>query len=140
MRFYKMGSDRLVYVNTAPYKIKWDGKCRSKIQFAVKQFFKPFWHRHICFEELNIPGSRLKIDLLNCTLKIAVETNGNQHSEFNRFFHDNSRVNYLKSIGRDYQKLEWLEKNGYQLIEITEQEAKSLSVEFFKDKFNLNLV
>jgi very-short-patch-repair endonuclease len=72
----------------------------------------------------------MKVDILNATKKIAVEVNGRQHSSFNSFFHNNSRNKYLASIKRDVQKREWLEKNGFTVIEIEEDEVNKLSEEF----------
>ena len=112
------------------YLIKWDQKSRSKIQFRVKQFLKHYWENHVVYEEFPVYGTRMKVDILNATKKIAVEVNGRQHSSFNAFFHNNSRAKYLASIKRDVEKREWLEKNGYTLIEIEEDEVNKLSEEF----------
>jgi len=46
----------------------------------------------------------MKVDMINMTKRIAVEVQGAQHESFNKFFHGNSRANYLKSIKRDYHK------------------------------------
>jgi very-short-patch-repair endonuclease len=81
----------------------------------------------------------MKVDLLNATLKVAIEVNGKQHSEFNKFFHSNSRVKYLDSIKRDFKKAEWLDKNKFKLIEIEENEIGEMSKTFFKEKFGLIL-
>ena len=81
----------------------------------------------------------MKVDILNATKKLAVEVNGAQHGNFNKFFHANSRVNYLKSINRDFKKLEWLEQNDYNLIEINHDEVDLLSKDFFKNKFKVDL-
>ena len=81
----------------------------------------------------------MKVDILNVSRKIAVEVNGKQHDKFNKFFHANSRVKFLESIKRDMVKREWLEKNGFLVIEIEEDEVKDLSEEFFIKKFNLTL-
>jgi len=121
------------------YLIKWDGKSRSKLQFGVKQFLKRYWKSCVVYEEFPVYGSRMKVDILNATKKIAVEVNGAQHSNFNKFFHANSRVNYLKSINRDFKKLEWLEQNGYNLIEINHDEVDLLTKDFFKKKFKVDL-
>lgn len=121
------------------FRIDWDGKCRSKIQFKVKQFLKPYWLSHIVYEEFPVYGSLLKVDILNATLKVAVEVQGKQHGEFNPFFHNDSRVEYLKSIKRDYAKSEWLKKNEFQLVEIFEDEVDNLSKKFFEEKFDLSL-
>ena len=81
----------------------------------------------------------MKVDILNATKKIAVEVQGNQHVSFNKFFHNNSRLKYPESIKRDAQKAQWLEKNGYTLVEIHEKEVESLNKEFFLNKFNIAL-
>jgi hypothetical protein len=112
------------------YLIDWDKKSRSKIQFKVKQFLKSYWENHVVYEEFPVYGTRMQVDLLNATKKIAVEVQGAQHSSFNVFFHNNSRAKYLASIKRDYMKAQWLEKNGFNLIEIEEHEVPQLSEEF----------
>ena len=130
---------RLERRNVNKYLIKWDKPSRSKIQFKVKQFLKKYWRSCVVYEEFPVYGSRMKVDMLNATKKIAIEVNGAQHSNYNKFFHANSRINYLNSIKRDFKKLEWLEKNDYNLVEINYDEIDSLSVNFFKKKFNLAL-
>ena len=70
----------------------------SKIQFKVKDFFKDYWQNHICYEEFPVFGTRMKVDLINFTRKIAVEVQGDQHNQYNKFFHGGSRDKYLASI------------------------------------------
>ena len=129
MRLYNI-KGKLQSKLVTKYLIDWNKKSRSKIQFKVKQFLKSYWENHVVYEEFPVYGSRMKVDILNATKKIAVEVNGRQHSSFNSFFHNNSRLNYLASIKRDVEKREWLEKNGYTLIEIEEDEVDKLSEEF----------
>ena len=129
MRLFNING-RLQKKSVSKYLINWNKKSRSKIQFKVKQFLKPYWENHIVYEEFPVYGTRMKVDILNATKKIAVEVNGRQHSSFNAFFHNNSRAKYLASIKRDVEKREWLEKNGYTLIEIEEDEVNKLSEEF----------
>ena len=81
----------------------------------------------------------MSVDILNATKKVAIEVQGKQHSEFNKFFHGNSRLKYLEGIKRDIKKAEWLEKNGFILLEIEENEVQSLTREFFKKKFGITL-
>jgi len=138
MRLYDI-KKRLRNKSVAKYSVDWGRKSRSKIQFKVKQFLKPYWKSHVVFEEFPVYGTRLKVDILNATIKVAVEVQGKQHSSFNKFFHGNSRSKYLASIKRDIQKGEWLALNKYKLIEIEEDEIDFLSVDFFQDKFNLKL-
>ena len=139
MRLYNI-KGKLQSKSVTKYLIKWSKKSRSKLQFNVKQFFKDYWKNHIVYEEFPVYGTRMKVDIINVTKKIAVEVNGPQHKKFNKFFHNNSRANYFNSIKRDWKKAEWLERNGYTLIEIEYNEIKDLSVEFIQEKFGVSIV
>ena len=126
--------------NVEKYRIKWDEKSRSKIQFETKQFLKQFWFSHIVYEEFPVFGTKMKVDIINFTKKIAIEVQGNQHNTFNPFFHDNRLYNWRQSIKRDMVKLEWLELNEITVVEILEDEIKLLSKEFFKNRFDIDLI
>lgn len=139
MKLKKLNSDKIVWVKINPYLIDWDGKSASKFQFAVKQFIKPFWTHCICCEEFVIPGSRLRIDLINFNKKLVIEASGEQHNDFNKFFHSNSRMKYRESIRRDVMKQEWCEENEFTFLEIYEKDMP-LTKKFFKDKFDIDLV
>jgi hypothetical protein len=139
MRLYNING-KLSNKNVSKYLINWDKKSKSFPQFKTKQFLKPYWFGHIVYEEFPVYGSLLKVDFLNATKKIAIEVNGPQHDSFNPFFHNNSRMDYLKSIKRDYTKSQWLEKNEFLLLQINTDEINKLSVSFFKNTFNVDIV
>jgi|TARA_Y100000361_G_C10943514_1_gene230000 hypothetical protein len=130
---------RLVNKSVTKYRIRWDGECRSNFQYEVKQFFKKFWYGQICYEEFPVYGTRMKVDLINMTKRIAVEVQGAQHEQFNKFFHNNSRANYLKSITRDHDKIVWLENNNFKVLEIFEADLASLSKKYIFDKFEVSI-
>lgn len=138
MRLFDING-KLKNKNVSNFLIKWDAKSRSNIQFTTKQFLKKYWFGYVVYEEFPVFGTRLKVDIVNASQKIAIEVNGFQHESFNKFFHDNSRANYLKSIKRDLTKIKWLEMNKFKVIEINEDEIKLLSKEFFLEKFNVLL-
>ena len=138
MRLYST-TGRLVNKNVNKYLIDWDKKSRSKIQFKVKQFLKEYWGNHIVYEEFPVYGTKLRVDIINFTKKIAIEVNGPQHSKFNKFFHGNSRAKYLESIKRDVKKREWLELNNFKIIEIEQNEIEKLSKKWFKKEFGITL-
>ena len=138
MRLYNVYG-KLQNKRVTKFLIDWEKPSRSKIQFKTKQFLKTFWRNQIVYEEFPVYGTKMKVDILNATKKIAVEVQGEQHNSFNKFFHGNSRLKYLQSIKRDVEKAERLKKNGYTLIEIHEKEVKSLNKEFFLKKFNIAL-
>tara|TARA_Y100001973_G_C5144832_1_gene304865 strand:- start:525 stop:941 length:417 start_codon:yes stop_codon:yes gene_type:complete len=138
MRLYNIYG-KLSNKSVGRYRIDWDGKSRSKAQFKVKQFLKKYWSTHVVFEEFPVYGSKMHVDILNATLKVAIEVNGAQHDKFVPFFHKNSRSNYLRSIKRDHKKYNWLEKNEFKVVEILDTEADKLSKSFFEDKFDVIL-
>jgi hypothetical protein len=131
---------KLVNKNVNKYRIDWDGKSRSNLQFKFKQFFYPYWKNHIVFEEFPVYGSMMKVDLFNATKKIAIEIQGNQHESFNKFFHDNSRLKYLQSIKRDVAKSKWIEINNFKYLELYESDLKILSPQYIEDKFAINII
>ena len=138
MKLYDI-KGRLVNKSVTKYRIKWDGECRSNFQFEVKQFFKTYWYGQICYEEFPVYGTRMKVDLINMTKRIAVEVQGAQHDKFNKFFHNNSRANYLRSIARDYEKRTWLESNKFKILEIIDEDLPVLSRDYIEEKFDINI-
>lgn len=138
MRLFNING-RLQKKSVSKYLINWNKKSRSKVQFKTKKFLEPFWKGQIVYEEFPVYGSRMTVDILNATKKLAIEVQGKQHGEFNKFFHNNSRLKYLEGIKRDIKKAEWLESNGFILLEIEEDEVKSLSLEFFLEKFGMSI-
>lgn len=106
--------------NSTKYLIKWDKKCRSKIQKRVKDLLNQYWFADIVFEEMPVIGTRLTIDFYNANKKIAVEVDGNQHYKFNKFFHGNSRQNFLSQLQRDDKKEYFCEINNIKLVRILE--------------------
>ena len=139
MRLYNTYG-RLQYKNVEKYRVDWEAKCMSKIQFQVKTFLKKYWENHIVYEEFPVYGTRLKVDILNASNRIAIEVQGKQHEQFNKHFHNNSRLKYLQSIKRDVKKSQWLEKNDFILVEIMQDEVPSLNEKFFLDKYDITLV
>lgn len=126
--------------NVDKYRIKWNGKSLSKMQFNVKQFLKKYWIGHAVYEEFPVFGTRLRVDILNLTKNIAIEVNGPQHGEYNEFFHKGNRENYRKSIARDIEKYQWLKLNNFDLIELEEKDIKRLSKEYIEETFGIPIV
>lgn len=129
---------KLVGKRVDPYLIKWDGASRSNFQFDVKQFLKPFWKSHIVYEEFPVYGTKLRVDIFNASLKVAVEVNGKQHESFNKFFHIN-KTGFWQSIKRDNDKFKWLDMNGIMLIEIEPADLPVLSAKYIFEKFGIKI-
>jgi len=139
MRLYTLNGKTPIYKNVNKYLIDWDSGSRSKLQKKVKDFLSTIWLNSIVYEEFPVYGTRMKVDFLNATSKLAIEVNGDQHLKFNKFFHGNSRTKFLKSIKRDLNKAKWLEKNGFSLIELYTEDVNLLSAEYIEKNFNIKI-
>lgn len=123
MKFKTLNGKERFVKNARKYAINWDKKSKSDIQFRVKQFVRPYWNRDIVFEELRIVGTRLSLDFYNANKKIAIEVQGKQHQQFNKFFHNNNRANWLDQLKRDDLKLQFCLTNDIKLVEVYESDV-----------------
>jgi hypothetical protein len=106
------------------YLVDWDSKSRSKIQRSVKEYLKKYWVLDIVFEEFPLVGSRMTFDFYNATKNIVIEVQGKQHTKFIPFMHANSKINYLKQLKRDEDKIKFCNLNDIVLLEYFHQENK----------------
>ena len=137
---WKLSNNKLVWRNDKRYLIDWYKSSRSKEQTKVKEFLKQYWKNDIVYEEYALPTTKLFVDFVNATKKIALEHQGKgAHNEYNPFFHKNSRANYLASIKRDVKKRKLLELNGYIFMETFTKDLDKLSKEFFLKTYNINI-
>ena len=122
MKFKTLNGKEKLIKNSKKFLINWDAKSRSKVQWRVKQFLFSYWKHDIVFEELRVAGTRLSLDFYNANKKIAVEVQGKQHQQFNKFFHNKNRLNWLAQLKRDDLKMKFCLTNGIVLVEIYEDE------------------
>jgi hypothetical protein len=112
-----------VTVNASKYSIDWEKRV-SRPQKIVKDIIRPLWAGDIVCEEFRIPSSKLRIDLVNFTLRIVIEVSPKSSHSFNKFFHKN-RSGFLSSCKRDITKQEWCQINGFIYVELTEQDFEN---------------
>ena len=65
----------------------------------------------------------MTIDFYNANKKLAIEVDGNQHYKFNKFFHSNSRQNFLSQLQRDEKKEYFCDINKIRLVRILEKDT-----------------
>lgn len=138
MKLYKLNSNSQVSVNIVPYLIDWNKEV-SKPQKKVKDFLRPYLCGCIVLEELRIPGSLLRCDLVCVNKKWIFEVSPKSSHSFNPFFHKTRVGGFLKSVKSDIEKAEWAERNGFQLMVLDEDDIKILSKQFFLDRFGIQL-
>tara|TARA_A100001515_G_scaffold43660_1_gene34397 strand:- start:1451 stop:1720 length:270 start_codon:yes stop_codon:yes gene_type:complete len=71
----------------------------------------------VVFEEFPVVGSRLSLDFYNANKKIAIEVQGQQHTKYIKFFHQN-RFKYLDQLKRDQNKEKFCDINNIILVTI----------------------
>jgi hypothetical protein len=106
------------------YLVKWDSKSKSKVQNSVKKYLKKYWLNDIVFEEFPLAGSRMTFDFYNATKNVIIEVQGKQHTKFIPFMHANSKINYLKQLKRDEDKINFCNLNDIILLEYFDGENK----------------
>lgn len=104
------------------YLIEWDAPSKSKVQTSVKQYLKKYWDQDIVFEEFPVVGTRMTFDFYNATQNIIIEVQGKQHTKFIPFMHANSKINYLKQLKRDDDKLRFCDINDIKFVEYFDKE------------------
>jgi hypothetical protein len=119
------------------YLIDWDYAV-SGPQKKVKDFLYPHWKRDVVLEEMRIPSTLMRIDLLSLTRKWVIEVSPSQHLEYNPFLHK-SLSGFRAALKSDIEKQRWVEMNGYKFIEVFEEDIDQLSRKWFKEKYNLDL-
>lgn len=139
MKFYPPNSNTPVNVNVSEYLIDWNpAREVSKPQAAVKRFLHPYWKAHVVLEEFRVPKRLWRIDLMSLTSRVAIEVSPSKSHSFNRFFHRN-RTRFGAAMKRELEKAAWLERNGFVLCEIFDEDIPVLSREWFRDKYSIEL-
>lgn len=139
MALFKKLNGKSANVNISKYRIDWDEESLSKIQKYVKKFLYPYWKSHILLEELPLVGTRMRLDFLNMTRNIAIEVDGDQHTNPLNYFNEGSKTKWLGQVKRDLAKDQWCEINGFTLVRINENEVDQINKEWFKDKYDIDL-
>lgn len=110
------------------YKVKSEENCKSNPQFLLGQMLCQIYGRNNIFEDYPLPGcGNLSWDFWIPFNYIAFEFDGQQHQEFNKFFHGN-KAGFLKQKKADSRKERLAELNGIRLITI----SKSITFEELK--------
>lgn len=137
MKFCKLNG-KYTYKKIHNWRIDWEEKSKSKFQFAVKQFLKPYWENYVCYEEMPLAGTRLSVDLVNLTKSIVVEAQGEQHGNYVKHFHRN-RDGFIAQIERDERTERWCDLNGLTLVEVYPDDLPKLSEKWFLDNYDIIL-
>ena len=106
-----------------------DTRKRSKYHIRARTILKEIYNSYRILEEVKLPGSTalhrksvLYLDFYIPSIKLGVEVHGQQHYEYNSFFH-RSKGDFIKGQVRDDDKINWCELNGIELITLKFSES-----------------
>jgi len=107
-----------------------DTRKRSKYHLRARLLLKEIYNSYRILEEVKLPGSTalhrksvLYLDFFIPTLQKAFEVHGEQHYQYNAFFHK-SKADFIKSQVRDEDKIAWCELNNIELITLKYSESE----------------
>lgn len=119
------GKEYRLDTRRSSYPMRTEAASPSKIQFACAQLLRRKFPVSTILEEVTLPGHKLRLDFFIPDLKLVVEINGTQHTEFNTFFYKTRRA-FLDAQARDSSKAEICEMNNWTLITVESPEDLSL--------------
>lgn len=135
----RYNSNKLVSINPNKYRIDWNN-APSKGQQILQNFLYPYLKNHLVLKEVRIPGTLMRIDIVDCNTHICYEYSPlTHHNNYNEFFHK-CRAGYLKSLTSDMNKARWINENGFKLVEIVEDDLNNLSLKYFREKFEIDII
>lgn len=132
MRVTGLKNQKLYSLKVSKFLIDWRREV-SRPQARVKQFLYQYWKFHIVLEEMTVPGSRCRLDLVNLTRRIVVEVSPSGSHSFNKFFH-RDRMRFGAAVQRDLDKHDWCLRNNFKYIELNDDDLENLSKELFADR------
>jgi hypothetical protein len=88
----------------------------SQLHINAVSFLRLIYPALQILEEVHIPGENLYLDIYIPAMKTAVECQGAQHSEFNKFFHRRNPKNFANARARDERKKEWCDLNNIRIV------------------------
>ncbi len=107
------------------YPIKEHSK--SNFQRSISIELRELYPLRIILEEVTIPETRLKLDFLIPSLKIAIECQGKQHTEFIPYFHK-TIMGFVNQQRRDSLKQKFCMQNNITFVEIFENDKRKRDI------------
>lgn len=114
-------------------------KKQSQGHEKVIKFWKELFPSHRieenCTIKIELEGKSMSVefDIVNYTMRIIIEVDGEHHRSYQPFFHRKGVQSFLDQQARDRQKNEWASDNGWTMIRIEDKVAKKL-----ENKLQLN--
>lgn len=117
--------------NLIPYDVKKDSnRARSKYHLRARELLSEIFHSYRVLEEVKLPGSTalhrkgvLYLDFYIPQIRRGFEVHGQQHYEYNPFFHK-SKADFILAKAKDEDKIEWCRLNNVRLTTLKYSDNK----------------
>lgn len=116
------GLDGQIHTWQITTKNKYESPNKSEYHLEARALLKQLFPKFILLEEVFLPGCDLYADFYIPLVNIVVEVHGEQHYEYNEFFHG-SKSNFLAGKQRDNNKRLWCELNNISYVELPHYES-----------------
>lgn len=110
--------------NYAKFYSRKERSGKSKHHIKARSLLASMFPYNTLYEEVSLPTDPVMYaDFFIPDLCFIVEIHGEQHYDFNPFFHK-SKMDFYKAKARDKQKKQWCELNEFKFIELSYKEEK----------------
>ena len=100
---------------------------KSNFQQMIATKLQEIYPLRIILEEVTIPETRLKLDFFIPSLKIAIECQGKQHTEFIPHFHK-TIIGFINQQRRDSLKQKFCVQNNITFVEIFQDDKRKRNI------------
>ena len=107
----------------------------SSFENIIEQYIKESFHSYRYEKQYSVRYNNilLKFDFFIPDLKVFIEVQGSQHSEYNSFFYKDI-YDFHQARKRDNYKHAWCGENGFTLVTLNEKEVNQLTAQQFKER------
>ncbi len=115
------GKEYRLDTRRSSYPMRSEAASPSKIQYACSKVLREKFPVSTILEEVTLPGHKLRLDFFLPDLRLVVEVNGTQHTEYNTFFYKTRRA-FLEAQARDSDKATLCAMNNWTLYTVENSE------------------
>ena len=91
---------------------------KSQFHLRARSLLKRLYPFDKPYEEVTIPEINIRFDFFFSSLRLAIEVDGQQHSQYSPFFHK-SKLGFIQSQQRDMVKEEFCRINDVYLVRLS---------------------
>jgi very-short-patch-repair endonuclease len=124
MKFFDLDG-KIISKDIKKYKFDRRKKYASKGQKLLGEALLELFPNIVVYTEVPCFGTKMRMDFFIPELNLCCEFDGEQHYEYNPFFHE-SKKHFLEQQKRDFLKEEWMQINSIRFVRINKDNFDEL--------------